>query len=260
MSGKERMQGGVEVWTARPDRLGCDVCAQLATVLDDEERGRAGRLRCEEDRRAFVVAHAMRRIALGLALAMDPHDVRFGVGPHGEPVLQDGPQDAPCFSLSRSRGLVAVAIAHGGAVGIDVEAVRDGVDGALLQPYMAAGDEPLDGDVAFYVQWTALEAYWKARGLGLSASHPRIRLAPVGEDCWEVQFADDGESAGMNVMRLPCEDTHVLALACGNGEASIRLVDLDGLAQAPQPIGEEPLSSCKERHCGVAQAPNIFNA
>jgi len=254
------MHGGVEVWTARPDRLGCDVCEQLAAVLDDEERGRAGRLRCEEDRRSFVVAHAMRRIALGLALAMDPHDLRFGVGVHGQPMLLDAGDDGPAFSLSRSRGLVAVAIASGSPVGVDVEAVRDGVDGALLQPYMAAGDVPLQGEADFYVHWTALEAYWKARGLGLSSSHPRIRLEPVGDDCWEVQFADAGESTGMLVMRLPCEESHVLALACGNEAASVRLVEFDGLARMPVNASEEALSSCKDGHCALAQGHNIFSA
>ena len=46
---------GVEVWTAQPQRLGCDACADLAAVLDAQERERADRLRFEQDRRAFVV-------------------------------------------------------------------------------------------------------------------------------------------------------------------------------------------------------------
>jgi 4'-phosphopantetheinyl transferase len=252
------MQGaGVEVWTARPERLGCDACTQFMKVLDEEERARAARLRCEEDRRAFVVAHAMRRIALGLALALEPHALRFGKGPHGEPLLLDAPAAVPRFSLSRSRGLVAFALAAG-PVGVDVEAIRDGVDGSLLAPYMEVPPAAIGSDADFYVQWTALEAYWKSRGLGLSAAQPRIRLSPIADDCWDVLLHDDALRAGMVVMRLPCDPTHVLALAC-EAPVAVRLVELDSLARAPRAEAREPFTNCKDSHCDAAAAPNMFN-
>lgn len=257
MSGKDCMLGaGVEVWTARPDRLGCEGCAHLQAVLDDEERDRVARLRCEEDRRSFVVAHAMRRIALGLALSVDPSDLRFSRGPHGQPLLVDAPAHAPQFSLSRSRGLVAVALAAG-EVGIDVEAIRDGVDAALLQPYYSIEPGEVADDESFYVHWTALEAYWKARGLGLSTGHPRLRLDPVADDCWSVLHAPD-RAAGLVVMRLPCDPTHVLALAC-EGVMDVRIIELDALAQAPQQSAMPTPSECTNRLCEIAGA-NPFNA
>ena len=252
------MQAGVQVWTAHPDRLGGAACAEFMAVLDEGERDRALRLRPDADRHAFIVAHAMRRIALGLALAIDPQDLRFGTGLQGEPVLLGLNRNAPTFSLSRSRGLVAVAISTEGAVGIDVEAVRDGVDEALLSPYVALGRGAIRTETDFYVQWTALEAYWKARGLGLSTSHPRIRLAPLAEDCWEVLLDDDGSPAGMVAMRLPCSPSHVLTLAC-ESPMNVRLVELDALAQAP-PVLEDPPCSGREGHCGVAAASDTFNA
>lgn len=252
------MQAGVQVWTAHPDRLGGAACTEFMAVLDEGERDRAMRLRSEADRHAFIVAHAMRRIALGLALAVDPQELRFGSGMQGQPVLLGRGDDVPSFSLSRSRGLVAVAISTEGAVGVDVEAVRDGVDGALLSPYVALGRDAIRTDADFYVQWTALEAYWKARGLGLSTSHPRIRLAPLAEDCWEVLLADDGSPAGMVAMRLPCSPSHVLTLAC-EAPMNVRLVELDALAQAPPVIADRPCSG-REGDCGIAAAPNTFNA
>jgi phosphopantetheinyl transferase len=252
--------GAVEVWTARPDELGCDACTQLMAVLDTDERERAARLRWEEDRRGFVVAHAMRRMALGLALAMDPHDLQFGTSPHGQPVLLGIDGAMPSFSLSRSRGLVAFAMGAGSTVGIDVEAMRDGVDGALLAPYVALAEPGIvQTEEDFYVQWTALEAFWKARGLGLSAAHPRIRLEPVADDCWEVVFADAQRPAGMVVMRLPAGPGHVLALAC-DALVPVRIVELDGLARAPQAQPQKALSSCKNSHCVNAAAPNILSA
>lgn len=254
------MQAAVEVWTARPGELGCEACDHLMEVLDAQERDRAGRLRLEEDRRGFVVAHAMRRMALGLALAIDPADLRFGTSSHGQPVLLGLQGAVPSFSLSRSRGLVAFALGAGTRVGIDVEAMRDGVDASLLAPYVAlTATNPVETDEHFYVQWTALEAYWKARGLGLSTSHPRIRFQRIADDCWEVVFADEQRRAGMVVMRLPSGPGHVLALACDE-VVKVRLVDLDGLAAAPRAEPQKPLSGCKNSHCVLAAAPNIFSA
>lgn len=243
---------GYEVWTARPQRLGCGGCAELARVLDAQEQERASRLAFEADRRAFVVAHAMRRIALGAALGVDAQDLRFGAGAHGQPLLLHAQAGALAFSLTRSRELVALAVSRSGPVGIDVEPLGDGVDAQLLAPYLAlpASREPL-GDERFYACWTALEAYWKARGLGLSAAHPRIELHDIGEDCFEVGLA--GRSAGMFVMRLPAPRTHVLSLACSEPE-NVRLVELEGLAPAPRALAAGAQPGCTQAGCPPAAA------
>lgn len=221
--------GAVEVWTARPMDLEGSDCAGLAAVLDAGERDRLARLRFESDQRAFIVSHAMRRIAVGLLLAADPQDLRFGSGPHGQPILLDSGSAPVAFSLSRSRDLVACAVSAGGPVGVDLEPVRDGVDAALLDPYMVlppqAGAMALD---SFYARWTALEAFWKARGLGLSQAHPRIALQAVGEGCFDVSCG--GEPTGLQAIRLPSPSSHVLSVVC-EPVASLRMVELGGLAQ-----------------------------
>lgn len=250
--------GGLEVWTARPAALGCAACEALGRLLDAEERERATKLRFEDDRRAFVVAHGMRRMALGLALAVDPADLRFGTGAHGEPLLVSPAGRTPAFSLTRSREFVAFALSGDGAVGIDVEPVRDGVDASLLERYMDAG-EPLVDDEDFYARWTALEAFWKARGLGLSGSHPRIALQPNETGALDVLFGVDGQAAGAVVMRLPAPDTHVLSLACDSVQP-VRLVEFEALAAAPRTEPHKALSSCKNGNCFEAAAPNIFSS
>lgn len=253
------MQGGVEVWTANPDGLGCGACQAFARMLDPLERERAARLKFDRDRRAFVVAHAMRRMALALALGIDPQEVQFGSGPQGQPLLLGHAGDAPFFSLSRSRELAAVALDWRGPVGIDVEPVRDGVDAGLLEPYMDTGAQPPQDDEGFYAHWTALEAYWKARGLGLSAAHPRIALQPSGEGCLEVLLGEARNASGLVVMRLPAPDTHVLSLACIQA-APVRLVELEALAPAPPAQPQKPETSCKTGDCWLEVAPSIFSS
>lgn len=226
---------GVEVWTARPQALGLAFCDELERLLDAEERMRCSRLRFPADRRAFIAAHALRRLALGLALQVDASELRFGTGQHGCPVLL-GHDNPPSFSLTRSRGFVACALSREGSVGIDVEAVYDQPDGTLLEPFVTPSTEAQD----FYLQWTALEAFWKARGLGLADGHPRIALRPVdGESLYEVIYGDSRQSAGMVVIRLQAPAGHVLSLACEN-PSTVRLVELDALAADPG-TGHQPL-------------------
>ncbi len=227
----------VDVWTARPPLLADGDCAHLAALLDDGERERAAALQLEPDRRAWGVAHALQRLALGTATGADPRDLRFATGPHGRPLLHGAA--APAFSLAHCREFVACAVAPpGGVVGVDVEAIRDGVGPELLEPFM----DPLQGDglALFYLQWTALEAYWKARGLGLSAAHPRIALEPLDGGGHAVLEASGGRRTGLVAWQLPAPDGLVLSVACDEA-ARVRLLALEALG--PQPAGGAPLTT-----------------
>jgi phosphopantetheinyl transferase len=250
-------RGAIEVWTARPDVVGAAACGTLGAVLDGEERERAAAFRFDIDRDAFVLAHALRRMALGTALGADPSELRFGTAAHGRPVLLDAP-DAPAFSLTRSRGLVACAIGRVARIGIDVETVSADVPLSVLDPFVVAlqGErDPPD----FFLQWTALEAYWKAQGTGLSAANPRIALRLfAGDDCYEVIDEATQMPVGTVVLRLPAPAGLALALA-SDELGDVRLVQLDGIAPRPAAQEHGPLSMCKERHCGEAPASSIVD-
>lgn len=250
--------GVVEVWTASPDALGCGACQAFARMLDPQERERASRLVFAPDRRAFVVAHAMRRMALGLALAVDPQELRFGSGPYGQPLLLAPGEggDEIHFSLTRSRELVACALDRRGPVGIDVEPLLGGMDADLLQPYVDTGARPPSDDEGFHEHWTALEAFWKARGLGLAAGQPRISLQPAGDGCAEVLLGQARTATGLVVMRLPGPSTHVLSLAC-RPAAQVRMVELDAIAPGPPAAVPQDGSGCRGRDCGPEPAPGM---
>ena len=250
--------GGVEVWTASPDALGCGACQAFVRMLDPQERERAGRLMFAGDRRAFVVAHAMRRMALGLALAVDPQDLRFGSGPHGQPLLLSpgGGGDEVHFSLTRSRALVACALDRRGPVGVDVEPVLGGMDADLLRPYVDTGAQLPADDEGFHEHWTALEAFWKARGLGLSVGQPRIALQPSGDGCFEVLLGPSRTATGLVVMRLPGPSTHVLSLAC-RPAAQVRMVELDGIAPEPTAEPQDARPACTGTDCGIEATSDI---
>ena len=201
----------------------------------------------------------MRRIALGLVLAADPHELRFESGAQGQPILLHPDAAGLSFSLSRSRDLVTFALCAGGPVGVDVEVVRDGVDAALLEPYMAPGSlhEPA-GIEDFYVRWTALGAYWKAQGLGMSRTHPRISLHESTDSSLEIRLGETSRPSGLYAVRLPAPPTHVLSVVCRKVD-SVRIVELEKLAPPPA-LGPGRHEGGKDSACLVAGLPKSFSS
>jgi 4'-phosphopantetheinyl transferase len=165
---------------------------RLSHWLAPAEQEQAARLRFEDDRRAYVVAHALRRAMVAAELRMQPARLSIRTGDQGQPVVDDDPQ--LFTSLSHTRHAVACAMTRVAPVGIDVEAVEPArADDELLEPFIqdAAADD-------FFGQWTALEAFWKCKGTGLADENPRIRLVPLRQNRSEVRYAD-GTPAGQVV-------------------------------------------------------------
>lgn len=172
----------LSVWLARLD-LDASAPSRAVALLAPDEEERAGRFRFAEDRDAFVVRRALLRLLLATVLDVPPERVRFGEAPAGKPVLAS--PDAPLgFSLSRSGDAVAVAVAAGIDVGVDVERL-DGVQEQELEGLAAValgGGEaaelaalpPGERLRAFLEWWTAKEALLKADGTGLSLAPPEI--------------------------------------------------------------------------------------
>jgi phosphopantetheinyl transferase/peptidoglycan/xylan/chitin deacetylase (PgdA/CDA1 family) len=185
---------GVQVWIARPADFGPGMPGDLDWLLDDPERERAARFRHEADRRAFVLAHALRRSVLARWLAVDPRTLVFGKERGGRPVLLSPRADGIYFSHSRSRDTVACAVTRMAPIGIDVEAVLAGeVDDALIARFVVPRDDgelhaPAEHDRTsrFCFQWTALEAFWKAEGKGLADGNPRIECRDNADGQLEV--------------------------------------------------------------------------
>ena len=89
-------------------------------LLTADEKDRAARFHFEKDRRLFVLARCVLRSALGRVLDVPPAAVPIQLGANGKPEL--GSANASLtFNLSHSGDQVAVAIAPGARVGIDIE-------------------------------------------------------------------------------------------------------------------------------------------
>lgn len=167
----------VRLWTLRLAELPDDAFERLTALLSKDEIERAGRFRFDDDRRAFVAAHALVRTLLAQVTGLAPRDLRFAGEEQTKPKLDPslGIRDLD-FSLSHTRGFVAAAAGTGVDVGVDVETLDREHDGdAIAAAYFApseisaiAGSSPSERRACFLSFWTAKEAILKAAGTGLS--------------------------------------------------------------------------------------------
>lgn len=136
-----------------------------------EESRRAARFLRDDDRKAFVLARRLVRFLLDLPAAP------FSRTAYGKPFVAG----APAFSISHSKGVVAVAFCPAGLgdrIGVDVEAIRtdlhvDDLISLVCHPNELAVLSAMSGETKrsmFYRCWTRKEAVLKAMGSGLSSA------------------------------------------------------------------------------------------
>lgn len=168
---------GVEIFLCFTDAVrDPDLLHRCEALLDPLERARHGRFLGDEDRHLFLVSHALIRLVLSRYASVAPEVWRFRRGPHGRPEIDTPGVAGLDFSLSHTRGLVAAAIAHRSAVGVDVEAVDPRRATSEIAARFFSAPEiatlaGLSGEARvdrFFDFWTLKESYVKARGAGLS--------------------------------------------------------------------------------------------
>ena len=166
----------VHVWRAPLDQP-AGVVERLRSTLAEDEKLRAARFHFEKDRARFVVARGALRAILGRYLRVPPARLQFRYGPYGKPSLAaEFAASGLEFNVSHSHALGLIAVARGGALGIDVEHLRgDAAERQIAERFFSAcevaalcGLPAAQQPRAFFDCWTRKEAYIKARGEGLS--------------------------------------------------------------------------------------------
>lgn len=163
--------------------------AEWSAGLNPAEQQQAEAFYFEADRQAYVATHALLRHSLSAVIPREPADWRFVIGAFGKPQLADPPPGFDLrFNLSHCRSRVAVALALGVEVGVDVEALdrTARIDPALADTYFAPDEAAAlraVGDAArrrerFLQLWTLKEACIKATGRGLSQSLAGFSVDP----------------------------------------------------------------------------------
>lgn len=203
-----------------------DVRPRLMDCLSPEEEARRRAFAFPRDRDLFLLAHGVKRMALGRCLGVDPQDLAFTRDAYGKPVLagpfRAGPfQGEPGFSLSHSDAAVAVCIAHAPMVGVDVEAHARDVPLEAMAMVMAdaeIADLSASGGAArrkAFAYWTLREAFAKAVGLGLSLPRNDVsfRLAAAGAPAVEHLAGHWGVAGDWQLHQCDLGPAHLLAAA-----------------------------------------------
>jgi 4'-phosphopantetheinyl transferase len=151
--------------------------ARLLPRLTAAEQTRAGRFRSAQDRLAFALGRGLVRTTLSQYDIAPPDGWQFVWNTHGKPELVPSSDRAPLrFSIAHCAGMVAVGVALGREIGVDVESVDGSRSATAIAHSCFTPDEvriieslPLaEQPSAFVAVWTLKEAYVKACGLGLS--------------------------------------------------------------------------------------------
>jgi 4'-phosphopantetheinyl transferase len=195
---------------------------ELTGCLSADERARAARFWHANDRRDYVAAHALVRMALSAQTQLAPEHLRFGADSYGKPFLRlpDG-ETPPTFSLAHSRGLVACALASEGAVGIDVEHVDASIDATrLATDLFSAGEvEALqrcsiaERPSRFCELWTLKEALFKAVGTGLRSELNAVSFRVDGDQVSLTAAAPLFTHVPWEFVLMDVGGTHKLAIA-----------------------------------------------
>ncbi len=212
--------GAVHVWRAD---LGT-VASELAELLSEDERARAARIVNEREAEMWGRSRGVLRALLGRYLQREPRSLRFVLGEHGKPKLDDTGEEASAvasascasspprlsFNMSHSDRLALYAFSEAGAVGVDVEVARRAVDEVAIAARMLGAAEarrlgeldPASRRGEFLRAWARHEAALKCLGVGIGGAASE----PGGRSPWVAQL-EVGPEAGAAVAaaRSPSE-------------------------------------------------------
>lgn len=223
--------GQVDVWFCSLDRLPLQGLTGLADVASRTESARFDRMNQQ-----FLI-----RLMLGAYLGCPGRDVRIQRGPSGKPALADcGGADLK-FNLSHAPGWLALAVATGTDVGIDIEREDRALRWrALSQRYftpaeaewLGAMDEPY-GRRQFLVHWTAREALIKSVGKSIAGHIAAIHLTPEPRPSIETLPTDWPEAATMTLRQIDDHPELVAHLATVGAVGQVVVREIVGALTRP---------------------------
>lgn len=193
----------VHIWSLHIETVPSSIDVDWS-ILDEGERTRAARFRSSIDRDRFVVGRSWVKQVLAGYLGVVARDVQFCPDRYGKPLLPAASGRHCSWSHSRDKWLLAVAA--GGAIGLDVETFDASFDWAQTaqvafheqeRAFVLAAETGTSRLQRFYNVWTRKEALLKGLGTGLHDDMERLTIAaphgrlpavlPMAEGgCWHL--------------------------------------------------------------------------
>ncbi len=191
------------------------------TLLSPDERAQRQRLVFEHDRRLATLSRGMRRLLLARETGVSPDALLFQHGTYGKPELTSDPDVR--FNVSHSGNVVAIALARGREVGIDVEAIRADRDLDAIASYSFSDRERRDLAAlapelyvqGFYGCWTQKEAFLKLLGAGLHCPLDAfdVEVSPARQPALRALRMTATNALPCRMARIPVGDGYTASLA-----------------------------------------------
>jgi 4'-phosphopantetheinyl transferase len=198
-------------------------------LLSSDEQARADRFRFAVDRQRFTATRAILKTILAGYMSCQPGDIAFSYSEKEKPKLARAFSAGDIrFNVSHSGDVSLLAFSRGLEVGVDVEQIRQNVEGeALAARFFSASEQQqlanyrLDQRLAaFFRCWTRKEAYSKARGVGLSLALDQfdVSLAPGDLNCLLATRPHPAEARRWIIRDIPVGEGYAAAL-CAEGQS-----------------------------------------
>jgi 4'-phosphopantetheinyl transferase len=193
---------------------------QVETVLSSDERARAEKFHFPEHRERWQMTRGILRVLLARYLGANASEIAFDYGAHGKPQLKHPAPSALHFNASHSGDYAAFAMTRAGAVGVDIEHIREDMPRCdeIARRYFAPGEQeqlfalPESERVrAFFTLWTRKEAFVKARGTGLFSGLDQFEVA-LDEPRVLSATGGDARSLSWSMAALPAIPDYAGAL------------------------------------------------
>lgn len=208
--------------------LGIEALSDLVTA---EERRRAAAFHQAADAHRHLIGRGVARLVLGGLLQRDPASLPLAISSFGKPSIPGGPS----FNIAHSGDEILVAVADGGRLGVDVEAIRplDDLFGLARASFVPPEVEALQLVRAderlrhFYRVWARKEAMLKALGVGIgSLASVQVCGDPLTDNAL-VQMTLPGEDpTGWVIRPVDCGADVEAAVAWDRPLAAVELIPL----------------------------------
>jgi 4'-phosphopantetheinyl transferase len=170
------LANSIDLWFVDPDTANSASLQAAAELLSPDELARANGFRFPVLRRDYLITRWLVRTILSERLSIPERTLHFGSNAYGRPYLLTHPELS--FNISHTNGLIALAVAQAGEIGLDIEQLQTDRAAPKLADYCFAASEraalhrvaPEGFDEAFFTYWTLKESYIKALGTGLSTA------------------------------------------------------------------------------------------
>jgi 4'-phosphopantetheinyl transferase len=227
------------LWLADPLEVDAALESRTQGSLHDDDLAAEARKRLEGDRRLIRTSRWLARSAIARRAGIPAHELVLGREQTGRPFVAHPPDAADIvYSVSHTRGLIAVLEGRHRSVGVDVERVDPTVNVAdlgrvvmLPAEQTALGDvAPADRVLAFFRHWVVKEAVLKALGTGFLTDPTDVHVQLVGDRA-HVKLAPHALDA-LEVMLPP--RWAITVFEAGAGHVGATALQWDGTGAAPQ--------------------------